>query len=166
MSWPGHECGVGIYGHRPRRPARSSARGLVQRQAHDAGVAAVDVHDPGRERTLDRVGAGLAEGLAAGDVGLDDRGRQRGEAHMRDLQRARRAPAVVHAPRRVSTRWVRPDSACSVARASSASAGLPRMRRPSATVVSAQRIGAAGGAAAHADAGAQRASLARVTRCT
>src|SRR4249919_2020000 len=40
------------------------------------------------------------------------------------------------------TRWLRPDSSASMRAASAASSGLPRMRDPMATVVSAQRIGA------------------------
>jgi hypothetical protein len=49
--------------------------------------------------------------------------------------------------------------------ASARSAGLPRMRRPSATVVSAQRIGAGARPRARSRAIAAR-SLARVTRST
>src|SRR6476646_9193041 len=49
------------------RPLEQRGR-LVQRQAHDTGVAAFDLLDPRRRGALDRVRAGLAERLAAGDV--------------------------------------------------------------------------------------------------
>ena len=52
------------------RPLEQRGR-LVQRQTHDTGVAALDPLDPGRGRALDRVRAGLAERLAAGDIALD-----------------------------------------------------------------------------------------------
>ncbi len=63
---------------------RQQARGLEQRQAHDAGVAAVDALDPGRDAALHRIGAGLAEGFAAGHVALDAELGQLGHANARD----------------------------------------------------------------------------------
>src|SRR5258705_11421424 len=46
---------------------------LVQGQTHDTGVAPFDMLDPRRDAALDRVRAGLAERLAAVDVGGDRR---------------------------------------------------------------------------------------------
>ena len=57
----GRECG----GH--TSPLQELRR-LEERQSHDAAVAAVNVFDPARQRALNGVGSGLAEGLAAGDV--------------------------------------------------------------------------------------------------
>src|SRR5690606_29133309 len=42
--------------------------GVEQGQAHDAGVAALEVFDEHRRAALDAVGAGLVHGLAGGDV--------------------------------------------------------------------------------------------------
>src|SRR2546423_6870088 len=44
---------------------------LVQGQTHDTGVAALDMPDPRGRGALDRISAGLAEGLAGGDVVRD-----------------------------------------------------------------------------------------------
>src|SRR5690349_3401990 len=46
-------------------------RGLAQRQAHDAAVAALEPRDEGAGASLDAVGARLVEGLARFDVGTD-----------------------------------------------------------------------------------------------
>ena len=73
---------------------------LGQRQAHDAAVAAVDVLDPARQRALDRIRPGLAEGLAAVDVGLDHALRQRCKAHVRQRQRLDASRARPQAPPR------------------------------------------------------------------
>ena len=124
------------------RPFEQRGR-LVQRQTHDTGVAAVDALDPGRGRALDRVRAGLAERLAAGDVALDRVARERarsGRARRWSASRVRAARGDRDRADDAMTCGRRAARAC--ARASAASAGLPRMRRPSATVVSAQRIGA------------------------
>src|SRR4051812_12941954 len=50
---------------------------FVQGQSHDTGVTAVDAAYPAGHRALDRVRAGLAEWLAARDVGVDPGRRQR-----------------------------------------------------------------------------------------
>ena len=94
---------------RPRRPAQQLRR-LVQRQPHDAGVAAVDVRHPGRDRALDGIGAGLAEGLAAGDVGRD-RAPRHGAKRTCDTCSAARVRRPSCTATAVSTRCVRPDSA-------------------------------------------------------
>ena len=63
-------------------------RGLVQGQAHDAGVAAGDVFDELRGRALDAVAAGLVVRLLAGAVSGNRFRRQHAEAHfghLRDL---------------------------------------------------------------------------------
>src|SRR6218665_455054 len=57
---------------------------LVQRQTHDSGVAALDARDPGGRGALDRIGAGLAERLAAGHVRGDAFGVHRGHVHLGD----------------------------------------------------------------------------------
>src|SRR5687767_6145629 len=58
---------------------------LVQRQTHDTGVAALDAADPGGRAALDRIGAGLAEGLAGRDIPIDVGRRDLGELHARDV---------------------------------------------------------------------------------
>ena len=55
--------------------------GLMQRQPHDAGVAAFDAPDEGCRLALDAVAAGFAEGLLAGDIGIDGRGRESLESY-------------------------------------------------------------------------------------
>ena len=101
--------------------------------------------DPGRDAALDRVGAGLAEGLAAGDVALRCCARDSAAKRTRDTLSASSAAAPVRSPPPRSARGgVRPDSAAAWPRPRRRRRGLPRMRRPSATVVSAHRIGAAG----------------------
>src|SRR6187402_162816 len=62
MQRPGSEGDVGL---------AQEPRGVVQRQTHDTGVAALDALNPRRGTALDRIGARLAERLAAGDVGVD-----------------------------------------------------------------------------------------------
>src|ERR671937_733972 len=61
---------------------------LVERQAHDAGVAAAELDDEARRATLDRVRAGLIVGLAGGDVLFDLFRAERLEAHLRSRERA------------------------------------------------------------------------------
>src|SRR5258706_14059772 len=63
--------------------ALQQLRRLEERQTHDTGVASVDALDPGRDAALDRVGAGLAERLAAGDIAVDVGRRDPREAHVR-----------------------------------------------------------------------------------
>src|SRR5437764_2209403 len=72
------------------RPLEQRGR-LVQRQAHDTGVAALDLLDPGGCAALDRVGAGLSERLAGRDVALDPRRRDDREANPRHARRQARA---------------------------------------------------------------------------
>src|SRR5919199_6824267 len=61
---------------------------LVERQAHDAGVAAAELDDEARCTTLDRVRARLVVGLAGGDVLLDFVRGERLEADLRSRERA------------------------------------------------------------------------------
>src|SRR5258706_8653031 len=56
-------------------------RGLVERQPHDARVAAVELGDEGRGAALDRVGARLVGRLAALDVGFELGPRELAETH-------------------------------------------------------------------------------------
>src|SRR5262249_8773333 len=58
-------------------------RRLVERQAHDAGVTAVELGDERLRAALDGVRARLVGRLAARDVGVDVGVRQLGEAHPR-----------------------------------------------------------------------------------
>ncbi len=59
---------------------------FIERQTHDTGVRARDRSDHGGGLALDRVAAGLAEGLAGVDVVGDPVGPQPGETHLRALQ--------------------------------------------------------------------------------
>src|SRR5919198_4037809 len=61
---------------------------LVERQAHDAGVAAAELDNKARRATLDRVRARLVVGLAGGDVLFDLVRGERLEAHLRSGERA------------------------------------------------------------------------------
>uniref|UniRef100_A0A7S4D5R6 Uncharacterized protein n=1 Tax=Heterosigma akashiwo TaxID=2829 RepID=A0A7S4D5R6_HETAK len=70
--------------------------GLKEGQPHDAGVAARNVHDPGRRLALDRISPGLAEGLPARDVALDLRRRQRCELDLRHAHRRGLLRGVAH----------------------------------------------------------------------
>src|SRR5258706_2661040 len=56
-------------------------RSLVERQPHDARVAAVELGDEGRGAALDRVGACLVGRLAALDVGFQLGARELAETH-------------------------------------------------------------------------------------
>src|SRR5690349_1674533 len=58
-------------------------RRLEERQSHDAGVGTRDAGDEHGAEALDRVGAGLALGLAAFPILLDFLARQRPENHLR-----------------------------------------------------------------------------------
>src|SRR6266700_4653479 len=60
---------------------RDQLRGLVQRQPHDPGIAAVQLGDEGRGAALDRIGARLVGRLAALDVGFQLGLRELAEAH-------------------------------------------------------------------------------------
>src|SRR3954469_15657581 len=62
--------------------------GLVERQAHDAGIAAAQLDDEARGASLDGIGAGLVVALAGGDVLLDFPRGELLEAHLRARQRA------------------------------------------------------------------------------
>ena len=90
--------------------APEQSRRLEQRQTHDTGVTAFDVLDPRRRRALDRIGAGLAERLAAGDVALDRRrasARAKRTRETLSAQRERARPSRTATA--VITRCVRPD---------------------------------------------------------
>ena len=128
----------------PRR--LEQLRRLVQRQAHDAGVAARRCarsrprRGPGSRRRRPCRTARRWRHSARSRAGVDRR-----EAHARHAASpARRASAPSHAPPRSARGACGPTARASMRAASAASAGLPRMRAPSATVVSAQRIGAGG----------------------
>src|SRR5919106_4477925 len=58
--------------------------GLVQRQAHHAGIAAAQFHHETRRAALDGVRTGLVVALAARDVLRDVFGRERCELHLGD----------------------------------------------------------------------------------
>ena len=55
--------------------------GLVQRQAHDAGIAAAELGDERRGAALDGVGAGLVHRLAGVDVSGDLRAAELAKTH-------------------------------------------------------------------------------------
>src|SRR6185503_1754421 len=69
--------------------------GLVERQPHDARVAAAQLHDEACRASLDGIGAGLVVGLAGGDVLRDLFGRELLELHFRARYR-RVYPVVAH----------------------------------------------------------------------
>src|SRR5690606_903951 len=56
---------------------------LVERQADDVGIGAVDLDDEGAGKALDGVAAGLAAPLAGSEIGLDVLARQALETHAR-----------------------------------------------------------------------------------
>ena len=61
--------------------------GVVQRQTHDAAVAADQMLDEGSRASLDPVGAGLVHRFAAGHVTADGRFVENGEADLADRER-------------------------------------------------------------------------------
>src|SRR5476649_1809544 len=74
--------------------APEQLRGLVQRQAHHAGIAAVDLGDERTGVALDAVGAGFVHGLAAGHVTLDLDRVERAKTYCGRRQRGLHALAV------------------------------------------------------------------------
>lgn len=94
-------------------------------------MGAVDSLDEFRRAPLDRVRARLAERLAGFDVARDSAG-------------GISSPVASITASAVSTSCVRPARRASIASASAASAGLPRIAPSIVTVVSATSTGAAG----------------------
>src|SRR5207237_9376554 len=72
----------------PLRQALEQLCGLVERQAHHAGVAAAQLDDEARGATLDRIGAGLVVAFPGGDVVVDLPRGELLEAHLGARQRA------------------------------------------------------------------------------
>ena len=115
-------------------------RGFEDGQAHDAAMAAVDALDEDAGLALDAVGAGLVEGLAAGQVAFDVLFAERAEEYIGD----RGLEPYLVVPRTatlVIAWWLRPEKARSMRRASSAFSGLPKISPSIATVVSAASKG-------------------------
>ena len=133
--------------HSAKRPAGGAQQraGLEERQAHHPRMAARQHAHQRLGAALDRIAAGLAAPFAAGEIGGelvlaeplegDDRWSTGGGA------RVPSASITVTAER---TRWRRPDSSVSAARASASLSVLGRMRRPAATTVSAASTSAPG----------------------
>src|ERR1041384_6982982 len=70
------------------REALEQLRRLVERQPHDARIAAAQLDDEARRAALDRVGAGLVVAFAGRHVLRDVLRAQRLEAHLGARQRA------------------------------------------------------------------------------
>ena len=75
---------------------RQQTIGVQQRQPHHAGVAAGKMFDPALGPTLDGVGAGLVQWLAAGDIGGNAGGVDRGEGHLGNDQLTVQAARADH----------------------------------------------------------------------
>jgi hypothetical protein len=113
----------------------AAGRGLEQRQAHDAGVAAADLLDEQRGAALDAVGAGLVGGFAAGHVVAD---LVFVEARKRTwLTDSRARSAAVGDHHRGEHLVGAPGQARRISMACSPSSGLPMISPSSSRVVSA-----------------------------
>ena len=135
-------------------------------RASGPGFIYLASQSPRRRELLDRIGVRHELLLADADEDVEaleaTRDRESPEAYVERVTRAKLRAATATAQ---MTRWLRPDSSASKRAASAPSSGLPRMRAPIATVVSAQRIGAGTSPRARRRRLAAR-SLARVTRST
>src|SRR5688572_32359222 len=80
-------CGVTLIRISSLTQVFEELAGLKKRQAHDARVAAAQLHDKARGASLDRVRAGLVVAFAACDVLRDLLGRKLLELHLRARQR-------------------------------------------------------------------------------
>src|SRR5581483_471463 len=77
------------------REALEQLAGFVERQPHDAGIAAPQIRDEAGRAPLDRVSARLVVALARGDVLADLVLRERLERHLGNRQRALYPVAVL-----------------------------------------------------------------------